>query len=189
MLSSAPRTATPRSGQLPTPRTDYVACQYGSNWVIHGGRVLLQDGVLGDTYVFHFPTAEWGRLDPESDTDPRFGHAGSTVDGALVLLHGKREVNGVRDPNRDVGVCIAINLETYIMFPDYETETGNDSTYAFSAHEHVARAAVHSGDGSATEDGGAGGVDLLGRVALTPGCQIGYMDRTGCYTGCHQLVF
>jgi hypothetical protein len=40
---------------------------------------------------------------------------------------------------------------------------------------------------------------MFGRVALTPGCQIGYMEHTGCrqlaviscveHTGCHQLVF
>ena len=31
---------------------------------------MLKDGILGDTYVFHFPTAEWARLNPDSDTDP-----------------------------------------------------------------------------------------------------------------------
>eukprot|EP00227_Mantoniella_beaufortii_P007284 CAMPEP_0197585694 /NCGR_PEP_ID=MMETSP1326-20131121/7914_1 /TAXON_ID=1155430 /ORGANISM="Genus nov. species nov., Strain RCC2288" /LENGTH=351 /DNA_ID=CAMNT_0043150237 /DNA_START=141 /DNA_END=1193 /DNA_ORIENTATION=- len=56
-------TVVPRAGELPTPRTNYAACTFGANWIVHGGRVLLQDGVLGDTYVFHFPTAEWARLD------------------------------------------------------------------------------------------------------------------------------
>ena len=126
-------TQVPRSGQLPTPRTNFASCVFGSNWVIHGGRVLLQDGVLGDTFVFNFPTAEWGRLPPESDTDPRFGHTGSTVDGALVLLHGKRAADvtarpgAAPDPAHDTGVCIAINLETYMMFPDHEgTSDGGD---------------------------------------------------------------
>lgn len=134
-------TQVPRSGQLPTPRTNYVACTYGPNWVIHGGRVLHQEQALGDTYVFHFSTAEWARLDPKSDTDPRFSHAGATVDGALVLLHGKRNVDAMastlRDPEKDTGVCIAINLESYIMFPDGYTE--NESTAGYSAFEKASK--------------------------------------------------
>lgn len=160
----------PRAGQLPTPRTDYVACQYGANWVIHGGRVLMQDGALGDTHVFHFPTAEWGRLDPESDTDPRFGHAGSTVDGALVLLHGKRDTNAARDPSRDTGVCVAVNLEEYIMFPDDDAESLEDA-YAFSPHERGFRSGEDGdggggGGGGGERGGGPAGVDLRGMLGV-----------------------
>ena len=93
-------TQVPRSGQVPSPRVDYASATHGANWLVHGGRVLLRDGVLGDVYAFHFPTGEWGKFDPESDTDPRFGHCGACVDGALVLLHGKRSASA--DPESTV---------------------------------------------------------------------------------------
>jgi len=125
-------TIVARAGQVPSPRTSYLSCVLGANWIVHGGRVLLQDSVLGDTYVFHFPTAEWARLNPESDTDPRFGHAGACVDGALVILHGARDPN-IRGTPEEIGVCIAINLESYMPFPiGDEEETGEEkrTTYA-----------------------------------------------------------
>ena len=133
-------TQVPRVGQLPTPRTDYVATQFGANWIVHGGRVLLQDGVLGDTYAFHFPTAEWGRFDPESDTDPRFGHAGSAVDGALVLLHGRRDAGDAGDGNgshKDAGVCVAINLEEWCMFPEHAPDAEDFDSSVFDPHAHA----------------------------------------------------
>lgn len=144
-------TQVPRVGQLPTPRTDYVATLFGANWIVHGGRVLLQDGVLGDTYAFHFPTAEWGRFDVESDTDPRFGHAGSAVDGALVLLHGKRDAGvSAEAGDKDTGVCVAINLEEWCMFPEHAPEGDGDGVdAAFDPHAHRGRDGV--------ESGGAGG--------------------------------
>ena len=155
-------TQVPRVGQLPTPRTDYVATLFGANWIVHGGRVLLQDGVLGDTYAFHFPTAEWGRFDPESDTDPRFGHAGSAVDGALVLLHGKRDTFVPSDGDKgdkDTGVCVAINLEEWCTFPEHAPEGDGDSLVdaAFDPHAHRGRDGV--------ESGGAGGRGNSRRVA------------------------
>ena len=129
-------TQVPRSGQVPSPRVDYAAATHGANWIVHGGRVLLRDGVLGDTYAFHFPTGEWGKFDPESDTDPRFGHCGATVDGALVLLHGKRDPASV-DPESsvvlDAGECVAVDLGSYLMFPEHD-ETRAE--YDFDAHEH-----------------------------------------------------
>lgn len=116
-VQGTPRwTMVARAGQVPTPRTSYLSCTLGNNWIIHGGRVLLQDGVLGDTYAFHFPTAQWARLNPESDTDPRFSHSGACVDGALVILHGSRDSN-IRGISEETGVCIAINLEAYLPFP------------------------------------------------------------------------
>ena len=137
--------------------------------------------MLGDTYVFHFATAEWARLDAESDTDPRFGHAGSTVDGALVLLHGRREAGGggrqagvERDAGRDTGVCIAINLETYLMFPMEERSEGADreSAYAFSAYEHGLRATEQGAQGAGVNlHGGAGGrAEEPGAVGLGRYC-------------------
>ena len=130
-------TQVPRVGQLPTPRTDYVATQFGANWIVHGGRVLLQDGVLGDTYAFHFPTAEWGRFDPESDTDPRFGHAGSAVDGALVLLHGRRDAGDGNGSHKDAGVCVAINLEEWCMFPEHAPDAEDFDSSVFDPHAHA----------------------------------------------------
>lgn len=124
-------TIVARAGQVPSPRTSYLSCVLGANWIIHGGRVLLRDSVLGDTYVFHFPTGEWARLNPESDTDPRFGHAGACVDGALVILHGARDPN-IRGSPEETGVCIAINLESYMPFPvgDDEDNVAEGRTYA-----------------------------------------------------------
>lgn len=88
--------------------------------------MLLKDGILGDTYVFHFPTAEWARLNPDSDTDPRSSHAGACVDGALVILHGSRDPN-VRGTPEETSVCIAINLEAYLPFPLGDDDV--DETY------------------------------------------------------------
>ena len=121
-------TMVARAGQVPSPRTSFLSCVYGANWIVHGGRVLLQDDVLGDTYVFHFPTAEWARLNPESDTDPRFSHAGACVDGALVILHGSRDPS-IRASPEEAGVCIAINLEAYLPFPTGEEESELNMTY------------------------------------------------------------
>ena len=87
----------PRAGHLPTPRTDFAAATFGANWVIHGGRVLSADGVLGDTYVFHFATAEWARLDAESDTDPRFGHAGRVLHSSTFRLNVSVFINWRHD--------------------------------------------------------------------------------------------
>ena len=149
-------TQAPRSGRPPSPRTDYVSAVHGANWIIHGGRVLLRDGALGDAYAFHFPTAEWGKFDPESDTDPRFQHCGCAVDGALVLLHGargetfasKRDEDALEDdddsaPPRaddavDVGPCIAIDLGSYLMFPEHDEtkRPGEAEAYEFDAREH-----------------------------------------------------
>jgi len=134
-------TMVARAGQVPSPRTSYLSCVLGSNWIIHGGRVLLQDQVLGDTYVFHFPTGEWARLNPDSDTDPRFSHAGACVDGALVILHGSRDPS-IRSTPEESGVCIAINLEAYIPFPMGESGRDLDGKKSYidkpSAEEEAA---------------------------------------------------
>jgi len=127
-------TMVARAGQVPTPRTSFLSCVVGANWIIHGGRVLLKDGILGDTYVFHFPTAEWARLNPDSDTDPRSSHAGACVDGALVILHGSRDRN-VRGTPEETSVCIAINLEAYLPFPLGEDDV--DETYTPSKHAEL----------------------------------------------------
>jgi hypothetical protein len=124
-------TQVPRFGRVPSPRVGYASATYGDNWIVHGGRVLLRDGALGDTHAFHFPTAEWVRFDPESDTDPRFGHCGAAVDGALVLLHGARDPrasrSGMADPDdvpddKDVGECVAVDLTSFLVFPEFGTE-------------------------------------------------------------------
>ena len=126
-VQGTPRwTMVARTGQVPSPRTSYLSCVLGNNWIVHGGRVLMRDTVLGDTYAFHFPTAEWARLNPESDTDPRFSHSGACVDGALVILHGSRDPS-VRGPPEETGVCIAINLEAYLPFP-----IGDDDAKTYS---------------------------------------------------------
>ena len=109
---------------VPSSRTSYVASKFGNNWIVHGGRSLSDDGnvvVLGDAYCFHFPTAEWARLDPIADTDPRFGHCGTCIDGALVMFHGARS-SSTKVSNKDVSACIAINLEALLPFPLGEDE-------------------------------------------------------------------
>jgi hypothetical protein len=162
-------TQVPRSGNVPTPRVDYATATYGHNWIVHGGRVLLRDGALGDTYAFHFPTAEWARFDRESDTDPRFGHCGSAVDGALVLLHGTRDPHAaayMRDDDdaeaaKDTGECIAVDLSSYLVFPEFGAE--KDEEDAFDAHRHghlstveerAAAASAAPGDGARAEGDG-----------------------------------
>lgn len=133
-------TQVPRSGNVPSPRVDYATATYGHNWIVHGGRVLLRDGALGDTYAFHFPTAEWARFDPESDTDPRFGHCGSALDGALVLLHGTRDPHAAAymaddaEEAKDAGECVAVDLTSYLPFPEFGAE--KDEEDAFDAHRH-----------------------------------------------------
>jgi hypothetical protein len=162
-------TQVPRSGNVPTPRVDYATATYGHNWIVHGGRVLLRDGALGDTYAFHFPTAEWARFDRESDTDPRFGHCGSAVDGALVLLHGTRDPHAaayMRDDDdaeaaKDTGECVAVDLSSYLVFPEFGAE--KDEEDAFDAHRHghlstveerAAAASAAPGDGARAEGDG-----------------------------------
>lgn len=162
-------TQVPRSGNVPTPRVDYATATYGHNWIVHGGRVLLRDGGLGDTYAFHFPTAEWARFDRESDTDPRFGHCGSAVDGALVLLHGTRDPHAaayMRDDDdaeaaKDTGECVAVDLSSYLVFPEFGAE--KDEEDAFDAHRHghlstveerAAAASAAPGDGARAESDG-----------------------------------
>jgi hypothetical protein len=162
-------TQVPRSGNVPTPRVDYATATYGHNWIVHGGRVLLRDGALGDTYAFHFPTAEWARFDRESDTDPRFGHCGSAVDGALVLLHGTRDPHAAAymrddddaDAAKDTGECIAVDLSSYLVFPEFGAE--KDEEDAFDAHRHghlstveerAAAASAAPGDGARAEGDG-----------------------------------
>ena len=139
-------TQVPRSGILPSPRVDYAASVFGHNWIIHGGRVLLRDGALGDTYAFHFPTAEWGRFDAESDTDPRFGHCGAAVDGALVLLHGSRDPHALERamieadgdaPDKDTGECIAVDLTSYLMFPEFSLEKQEEDEFDINRHGHL----------------------------------------------------
>ena len=133
-------TQVPRAGHVPSPRTDYATATHGHNWIVHGGRVLLRDGALGDTYAFHFPTAEWARFDLESDTDPRFGHCGTAVDGALVLLHGTRDPHAAeymrdeKDAAKDDGECVAVDLTSYLPFPEFGAE--KDEADAFDAHRH-----------------------------------------------------
>ena len=159
-------TQVPRSGNVPSPRVGYATATHGHNWIVHGGRVLLRDGALGDTYAFHFPTAEWARFDRESDTDPRFGHCGSAVDGALVLLHGTRDPHAAaymrddaEEEAEDAGECIAVDLATYLVFPEFGAE--KDEEDAFDAHRHGHLSTVEervSGTG-ARREGDGGGAD------------------------------
>jgi hypothetical protein len=110
--------------ELPSSRTSYVASKFGNNWIVHGGRSLDDNGnvvVLGDAYCFHFPSGEWARLDQIADTDPRFGHCGACIDGALVMFHGARS-SSTKVSAKDVGICIAINLEALLPFPLGEEE-------------------------------------------------------------------
>ena len=126
---------------------DYAASMFGHNWIIHGGRVLLRDGALGDTYAFHFPTAEWGRFHRESDTDPRFGHCGAAVDGALVLLHGTRDRHAANSLNvetdfenvfeKDTGECVAVDLTSFLMFPEFSTEAMDNEVFDVNRHGHL----------------------------------------------------
>ena len=126
---------------------DYAASVFGHNWIIHGGRVLLRDGALGDTYAFHFPTAEWGRFHRESDTDPRFGHCGAAVDGALVLLHGTRDRHAANSLNvetdfenvfeKDTGECVAVDLTSFLMFPEFSTEAMDNEVFDVNRHGHL----------------------------------------------------
>jgi hypothetical protein len=118
------KVAHSNESDVPSSRTSYVASKFGNNWIVHGGRSLSDDGnvvVLGDAYCFHFPTAEWARLDPIADTDPRFGHCGTCIDGALVMFHGARS-SSTKVSNKDVSACIAINLEALLPFPLGEDE-------------------------------------------------------------------
>jgi len=159
-------TQVPRSGNVPSPRVGYATATHGHNWIVHGGRVLLRDGALGDTYAFHFPTAEWARFDRESDTDPRFGHCGSAVDGALVLLHGTRDAHAAaymrddaEEEAKDAGECVAVDLATYLVFPEFGAESNEEE--AFDAHRHGHLSTVEervSGTG-ARREGDGGGAD------------------------------
>ncbi len=159
-------TQVPRSGNVPSPRVGYATATHGHNWIVHGGRVLLRDGALGDTYAFHFPTAEWARFDRESDTDPRFGHCGSAVDGALVLLHGTRDPHAAaymrddaEEEAKDAGECVAVDLATYLVFPEFGAESNEED--AFDAHRHGHLSTVEervSGTG-ARREGDGGGAD------------------------------
>ena len=159
-------TQVPRSGNVPSPRVGYATATHGHNWIVHGGRVLLRDGALGDTYAFHFPTAEWARFDRESDTDPRFGHCGSALDGALVLLHGTRDPHAAaymrddaEEEAKDAGECVAVDLATYLVFPEFGAESNEED--AFDAHRHGHLSTVEervSGTG-ARREGDGGGAD------------------------------
>jgi len=118
------KVAHQNESEVPSSRTSYVASKFGNNWIVHGGRSLSDDGnvvVLGDAYCFHFPTGEWARLDPIADTDPRFGHCGACIDGALVMFHGARSSSS-KVSDKDVDPCIAINLEALLPFPLGEDE-------------------------------------------------------------------
>jgi len=118
------KVAHQNESEVPSSRTSYVASKFGNNWIVHGGRSLSDDGnvvVLGDAYCFHFPTGEWARLDPIADTDPRFGHCGACIDGALVMFHGARSSSS-KVSDKNVDPCIAINLEALLPFPLGEDE-------------------------------------------------------------------
>jgi len=142
-----------RAGTPPTPRTDYVAATYGVNWLVHGGRAVNGanggGGVLGDCYAFHFPSGEWAKLAEDAEADRRCCHAGAAIDGAFVLLHGKRgavgddargDARGEGDDagadggdEKDPGPCFAVNLDQYLPFPEASDSMMNTSVVPSNA--------------------------------------------------------
>jgi hypothetical protein len=64
---------------------------------------------------------------------------------------------------------------------------GSESEETASSHHNLGGALDATGNSEAAAEAFADALAVrrrLGRVALTPGCQIGYID-----TSCHQLVF
>jgi hypothetical protein len=91
------------------------------------------------------------------------------VDGALVLLHGTRDPHAaayMRDDDdaeaaKDTGECIAVDLSSYLVFPEFGAE--KDEEDAFDAHRHghlstveerAAAASAAPGDGARAEGDG-----------------------------------